>query len=470
MSMDVELLPHATVDKVGPVVLDGLQTAQRTMYNVRGLSPVDQQDHITTLTITPNTRERKRGPRRGRSPRCESFSCAKIVQGGLVVPRFYGIAHFGNAQNDVTHQGDECAIGFKGTLFQYQVEAVDTCLTVMRRIGGTIMCAGCGTGKTIMALAIASRLRVRLAVLVHKDSLAQQWAERVRSFTEASVTIVQGAGEWDREADVIIVMIQTVLSRYCANDFDGVGLLVVDEAHHIAAKCFSQAMMCFGARYRLGLTATPDRRDGLGMALNWHLGPTATHIRRRQSVSVMWIKGDMTLSAATDKNGDFSYANTVKRLIESDVRNQIIQDTITTLIDAGRSVLVIGERRAHLTYLSNYDYGNVSPCLYMGETSVKKKRSRDQSAVHGNPIFASYSMAEEGVDIPRLDSIVFATPRGAPSSVEQAIGRILREFPGKHTPLVVDIKDSVFSSMARERTKLYRKCAFIEKDVGVLSL
>ena len=329
-----------------------------------------------------------------------------------------------------------------------------------------------------MAIATAARLGVRTAVLLHKGFLVEQWRARLATFAPgARVGVVaqdvnamvpgsRGGGACDgrdpphEPPDVVLVMIQTVLRRHAppTTTFDTVGLVVVDECHHVCARSFMRALLSFPARWRLGLTATPTRRDGLGHVLPWLLGPLAAEVARAApDVEVVWIDGAPDLAPVRDKRGKkgkVAYAPTVTALVEDAVRNGRLVRYLRAAVAAGRQAIVFSERREHLRELAGHfpDTG----ALYLGETTKRGKAARDARAATANPLFATYAMGEEGLDIPRLDLVLFASPRGSPACIEQCVGRVLRAFPGKPTRRVVDVGDGFFKTLARERARFYR--------------
>ena len=108
------------------------------------------------------------------------FNAYESINGMLHVPRFYGIEHWGTAQFDKTSNGEEMNIDtFNGTLNSIQQDA---CKTTIERLSGPLrggmVVLPCGYGKTVCALYIASQMKRRTLVLVHKGFLVEQWQER----------------------------------------------------------------------------------------------------------------------------------------------------------------------------------------------------------------------------------------------------------------------------------------------------
>jgi superfamily II DNA or RNA helicase len=141
--------------------------------------------------------------------------------------------------------------------------------------GHGVLSLPCGYGKTTVSLAIACKLGYRTMIVVHKQFLADQWRERIQQFCPgATIGIVQ-QDKKETDRDFVIAMLQSLsLKEYSFSDFDSIGTLIVDEAHHICAKVFSQSLFKMCPKHIFGLSATPERKDGLTKVLHWFMGPT----------------------------------------------------------------------------------------------------------------------------------------------------------------------------------------------------
>ena len=161
-------------------------------------------------------------------------------------------------------------------------------------------------------------------------------------------------------------------------------------------------------------------------------------------------------------------AKTVTMLTQDEKRNNYIANEIIKFHEEGRRVIMLSERRKHLpamrALLVSKGVDDEKIGEFCGETTKKGlKRNREERV---RPILlATTRMAEEGFDEPSLDTLIMSTPR---SGVEQCVGRIMRSFPGKKKPLVLDIYDSycggVFHGMARARRAYYEKSKFTVID------
>lgn len=122
-------------------------------------------------------------------------------------------------------------------------------------------------------------------IIVHKEFLAEQWRERIQQFCPGStIGLVQG-DTINIECDFVIAMLQSLSMReYSFKHFESIGVVFADEAHHVCAKVFSQALFKFCPRYCFALSATPDRKDGLTKVLHWFFGEE-TFVARRENQS-----------------------------------------------------------------------------------------------------------------------------------------------------------------------------------------
>jgi superfamily II DNA or RNA helicase len=257
-------------------------------------------------------------------------------------------------------------------------------------------------------------------------------------------------------------MLQSLaLKEYEANKFDSIGTVIVDEAHHICARAFSQSLFRMCPRHIYGLSATPDRKDGLSHVLNWFMGPIFFAVERehQKQVEVITIQFDCKAfrePPPTTRFGKMCLPSMITELCENESRNKQIEKTVQEILDTtSRQILVLSDRRAHCQFLCSLFSGEESG-LYMG--GMKKEDLADSS--QKRVIFATFSQAHEGLDIPSLDTVILATPK---SDIKQSIGRIMRETTGKKNhPKIYDVVDhwSVMFAMFSKRKRVYREGGF----------
>jgi superfamily II DNA or RNA helicase len=423
----------------------------------------DKADIKKQLTVRPLTQHDVPSP---------SFKVwRKTSDGRLLVPRYYGHEQFGQAPKDSRRAPDYCNIQFVGRLTEKtrQHEAFAAGARAFESIGGGVLSIPPGFGKTVCGLAFAAHLKVRTMIVVHKEFLANQWRDRIQSFCPgASIGRVQG-DTFDVEGrDFVIALIQTMSQREFAKDaFDSVGLLIVDEAHHIGAPAFSQFMFKICPKWTLGLTATPERKDGLTRLLYWFLGPEFFKVERtdQKSTRVEIIKyTDQAFLEAppVTRFGKINMAGMINILTELEARNNLILRRVQKGLTQNRRILILSDRREHCFYLRD-KIGDQLAGLYIGGMKEDELEKSSRKRV----VVATFQLAQEGLDIPVLDTVILSTPK---SDIKQSIGRIMRETPGKlNDPLIIDIVDqwSVFWSMFRKRSRVYEEGGFaMDKEPG----
>ena len=391
-----------------------------------------------------------------------SFKVFREGKSGMMyVPRFFGDP----ATSDKRVEPVKTSIEFVGKLRDStrQNEAFRAGTKAFREVGGGVLSLDAGFGKTTCALAFAAHLGVRTMIIVHKEFLANQWKERIGQFCPGATIGRVQQDTFDIECDFVIAMIQTMCSRENEpNAFDSIGLVVVDEAHHIGAAAFSQTMFKLCPKYALGLTATPERKDGLTNILYWFMGPEFFRVQRAHQtttqVEAIFFDDPVFREAPpVSRFGKINMAGMVTQLTEIPARNQKILHLVRGL-DPTRRVLLLSDRREHCFWLRDNLEGSA---VYLGGMNEKDLDAASKHTI----IVATYSMAQEGLDIPVLDTLVMTTPH---SDVTQAVGRIMRETPGKvNAPLIIDIVDrwSVFNSMYRKRCVIYNAAGFSRSDL-----
>jgi len=373
----------------------------------------------------------------------------------MCVPRFYGEKKFGVIENDTRPAPVKMRIPFKGTLRDSTHQ--NTALAKAIAAGSGVLSLPCGYGKTTVALAIACTLGFRTMIVVHKEFLANQWRERIQQFCPgATIGIVQ-QDKVELEHDFVIVMLQSLsMKSYDVGQFDSVGTLIVDEAHHICARVFSQALFKLCPKHAFGLSATPDRKDGLTRVLHWFLGDTFFAVERKnqEQVEVFAIKYDCPRyrePPPCNRVGKLSLVHMISDIVDNGHRNGVLLDTIRKITNGtDRQLLVLSDRRLHCQELHSHFPDNSG--LYMGGMKEKDLETSSKKTI----IFGTFSQAHEGLDIPTLDSIILATPK---SDITQSIGRIMRETAGKkNNPRIYDMWDqwSILNSMYMKRRKVYR--------------
>lgn len=384
----------------------------------------------------------------------------------MYIPKHFGIGEFGMYKSSTREvvQTNENFWEFKGELRDTQVDVVNSFLKPEPHDG--LICLQTGGGKTVCGLYIASQLKLPTLVLVHNTFLRDQWIERIKMFLpNARIGLFQGDLQQVEDKDVIVGMLQTVsMKELPANIFRPIGLVIVDECHHIASEAFSQAVPKLTSKYMLGLSATPERKDKLMHVIHWFLGPllyksdTSDKVDPGVFVEVYeFDKGNEKFNEVIyNKQGVMFTSLMVNKLVDFEPRNKMIVELLTDVYDDHqRQILVLTDRVEHTKLLYEMLPTHIREESCILSRSVDSK-TRSEWCETKRILIATYQMCKEGFDVPTLNTLVIATPR---PDVDQIVGRILRveRTKRKVSPLIIDIVDPAFRRQFQERLSLYTK-------------
>jgi len=387
----------------------------------------------------------------------------------LYLPRFYAQDKFGTAHTNKLHEGDTIDIQFRGSLRKEQEPIIKSYYNSAVEKGGGIISLKCGGGKTVLSLYIVSLLKKKTIVVVHKDFLMTQWRDRILEFLpEAKIGKIQQNTIDIENKDIVLAMVQSLsMKEYDKNVFTSFGLAIFDECHHLGAEVFHKSMGKVASKYMLGLSATPNRKDGLRKVFEWYIGPLVylskdkntdyieTRIYEYFNEEYQYCKEEILF------NGKACMPRMINNICNFQPRSDFINQLIQTEFLKGRKILVLSDRRDYLnltkSFLNEYVQPNCAG-LYVGGMKPNELRESQEKDI----ILGTFSMASEGMDIPKLNTIILSSPK---SDVIQSVGRILREKPDvrKFHPLVIDIKDIhpnliMFSKQSDKRLVYYKKC------------
>jgi superfamily II DNA or RNA helicase len=395
------------------------------------------------------------------------YKVYKETEDAMYLPKHYGIETYGpvtSSTRDVPQTHDS-HWRFQGQLRTAQSAVVDSFLKPTPHDG--ILSLHTGGGKTVCALYIASQLRLPTLVIVHNSFLRDQWEERVKGFLPfARIGRIQGDKCEVEDKDVVIAMLQTLSMREIPiKTFAPIGLVIVDECHHIASEVFVQALPKITSKYMLGLSATPTRKDGLMNVAHWFLGPllynSDTGDKEDTGVHVEVYEYENTDPEFNEiiynRQGVMFTTLMINKLTEHAGRTQWLVEILGDILEESpeRQVLVLTDRIQHTKDMLDALPEGLREQSAILSTDVKADKRADFCATK-KVLIATYAMCKEGFDVPTLNTLIMATPR---PDIDQIVGRILRIEKSARTihPLVVDIVDPQFRRQFQERNGLYKK-------------
>lgn len=398
-------------------------------------------DERRALTLTPRTLG---------APR--PIACFEhLADGTYVYPAFH---------NDKRHERPERPLrisfpAFSGELRETQLSIVDDVCVALEHDGAAMCVLPTGSGKTVVALAVAARMSVRTLVVVHTTVLLRQWQSRALEFV---CPLQRGTAE-----PIAIEMLQTLRSR--PKPPVTFGLVIYDEAHHVCARAFSRVMLKLQPHFALGLSATATRADGMHRMLPLFFGGSVTRaasaiacVVQPMAVPCFGVAAHTTMNRSVGR-ACVNIARLVTDLSQCAARTALVVRCAASLVSRGRRVLVVTQRRAHCTEIHAALLALGIDCAAMlgGSSAVPDACSA---------IVGTTGVVQEGFDVPWLDTLVLATPQVA---VVQVVGRILRR-ENENAPLVVDLVDTSIATLVcqyRKRRLQYISGGHTVLDMGV---
>jgi superfamily II DNA or RNA helicase len=341
-----------------------------------------------------------------------------------------------------------------------QERAVRQMLT--RRMG--VLEAPAGSGKTVMAMALIARRQQPALMIVHTVELARQAIARagmVLGLDAAEVGLI-GDGEWHIGDRLTVALVQS-LSQGIPPTLLEVGHIILDEAHHAPAEQTAAVIGQFPARYLLGLTATPFRRDGLDDVIGWTMGPVVARMDR-SALADRLVKPRVVKRVTGITLHSESFSGLVTQLTAHPLRNALIVEDVRQGALRGRRCIVLSDRVSHVCHLARLLRRADVAAEALHSKVARKERRRIVGALDDGAlsvVVATTALLSEGFDCPALDALFLTTPVSFEGRVEQILGRISRAAPGKRDAVLVDYCDNhamLWASWGR-RAAVYRRLA-----------
>ena len=341
--------------------------------------------------------------------------------------------------------------GFRGNQMKGGIKLYDYQERALKRLyegRNGILEAPCGSGKTQIGLALIKKIGGKALWLTHTHKLMMQSKERAEAYFEGDFgTITEGGVHIGR--DITFATVQTMRTldpSVYENEFD---IIIVDECHHCVGAPtrvmqFYKVLTNCNARYKYGLSATLSRGDAMMRSVYSIIGKKLHTITEQEVgskiIKAKHIKVDIGLGYNIrdycDSDGTINYTKLITLLSDNEERNGIICGKIMNLYSLGKKQLVLCHRISQIKTLTE----RISKfCKVNSITGRVSQKDRDYD---GDVIVATYALAKEGLDIPTLDVVHFATPQKDRAIVKQSAGRVERNVEGKEQPIVMDYVDT----------------------------
>jgi superfamily II DNA or RNA helicase len=369
---------------------------------------------------------------------------------------------------DERFSGDPIAIDFVGVLRPDQEVAV----AAMLRHDAGVLCAPTAFGKTVTAAAMIARRGVNTLVLVHRTELLKQWQERLAAFLGANKGVVGiiGGGKAKPTGKIDIAVMQS-LSRQGEVDalVENYGHVIVDECHHIGATSFDAILRRVKAKYVLGLTATPIRRDGQQPIIFMQCGPI-----RHKAAQPAQAPHDLAVIAQfiespMDAPQEAGIQDVFRHLAQDQIRTCAIARTIINAFQQGRKMLALTERTEHIDAIRTALADEIPDLFVLHGRMSKKQRATLIAALDALPpdvprvLLATGKLIGEGFDHPPLDALVLAMPVSWKGTLQQYAGRLHRAHASKTHVRIIDFVDTGHPALLRmwdKRQRGYRAMGY----------
>jgi len=343
--------------------------------------------------------------------------------------------------------GEHFDFQFLGALRNDQETAV---VEMLKYDIGTL-CAPTAFGKTVATVAIIARRGVSTLILVHRTELLKQWQERLQTFLGVGKEVVGviGGGKNKPFGKIDIAVMQSLNRKGEINALvESYGQIIVDECHHLSAYSFEGILKRAKAKYVLGLTATPFRRDGRQPIIFMQCGPIRYTAAKQEGMPQVLKLIPKMLPAPIDLPQDAAVQDVFRHLATDKQRAEFISTTIAQAYQEGRKVLVLTERTEHLDSLSQ-NLAGVVDCLFILHGRMPKKQRtqiiqelNELSPEAPRVLLATGKLVGEGFDHPPLDTLVLAMPISWKGTLQQYAGRLHREHATKKDVRIYDYVDT----------------------------
>ena len=367
-------------------------------------------------------------------------------------------------------------------LYDYQEKAVEE--VYWKQYG--ILQSAAGSGKTQMGIALIAKLGKRALWLTHTKDLLTQSKQRAEQYMDKSLLGTITEGKVNIGKGITFATVQTMCNLDLSHYKHYWDVIIVDECHRVAGtptavSQFSKVLNALAARHKYGLSATVHRSDGLIQATFALLGdvvytvPTEAVADKIMKVGICPIPTGISISrVCLNTDGTLNYAKLISYLTESENRNRQIVGNI--IADRDKPGLILSDRLGHLETLMAMLPVDMREDAVMvsGKMTTKKGKAEREQAIADmrtgakKYLFATYSLAKEGLDVPRLERLYMATPQKDYAVITQAIGRIARTSKGKEDPVVYDFVDDIqyLVKAYKKRCTTYRKngCYFVDRS------
>jgi superfamily II DNA or RNA helicase len=364
----------------------------------------------------------------------------------------------------------------------------------------------CGCGKTVILLKAIEEIGQKTLIIVHESKLQQQWVDNIKEFfglEDDEIGIIGGIAKKPRVRPITVAMQQSLLKsadKY-KNEF---GCVVGDEVHRFAASTFQSVINAFPAKYRIGATATPKRKDGKHYLVFDQFGKIVSRITdddllamdMTHDVKIVIVKTEFEYTGKMEsktnrsfkgigEDGKAEYDETtieyvnnnelLEQLIMDKERNNLIYRFLKAEVENNHYCILLADRRRFcLNWQRWLGHKDIEAKLLVGGAEHKEEGDEAIRRIMGDGdlhVVIGTTVADEGLDIKRLDRGFSATPTATNERrIVQQAGRIKRKCDGKDDAIwyyFLDYKVKGFDKHIKLLQKYFRTVEVLDNAAEI---
>lgn len=377
---------------------------------------------------------------------------------------------------DLRNAGKSIDVQFSGQLTEDQSKAATATL---EHDQGVIV-APPGFGKTVLGTHLIAQRKLNTLVLVHRQPLMEQWKTQISIFLDRNPKSIGqlGGGKRKLTSEIDVAMIQSLSRKDSVNDCVAeYGQVIIDECHHLPAVSFERVLSEVKAKYVVGLTATPHRRDGHQPIIHMQIGPIRYEVDPKAQLAQRPFEHHLIIRQTSfdlpHSSNDISIQELYSLLVNDESRNETIIDDVLQAMEKGRSPILLTERKDHLEYFHERLKNFVRHIVILRGGRSAKERREIQERLQSIPcseerlLLATGRYIGEGFDDARLDTLFLTLPVSWKGTLVQYAGRLHRLHPGKQEVQIIDYVDDkipMLRKMFERRRAGYRTMGYQEEN------
>jgi len=418
------------------------------------LKKLDKDLHVKPLPL--------KSPSITSSKLVEAFDTFKLHEKDpavAAIPFNYYYHHLENIEKIPNNEFKPISLKFEGSLLPRQKEVKDECIEILNRTGSVVLSLHTGFGKTVMAIYLASRIKVQTIIICHRKIIMDQWVQSINKYIPTATVRILGekmkrgyTGPEEVDVDFLICNVINIPKKD-RTYFKNFGLVVIDEIHTICTESFSRGLLYLFPDYMIGLSATPFRSDGMDRLIELFCGPEIIYRKLYKPFNVYKLKTGFKPKTELNISGKLDWNSVLEDQATNIDRNNLIANLCRYFIN--RNILVLVKRKEHAEILKNI----LSKCgedvdIFTGDSKECNYNCRI--------LVATYSISGTGFDHSRLDMLIAAAD--VLENFTQYIGRIFRR--DDVSAIYIDLIDEMatIKKHSSERLKICKEIGAEVKD------